>query len=213
MARIALWLGGAHHPFDEIREWQKAFLESEGHEVVAPAIKELLGPNPPEADLWILGGLVYSGMGSDYEPLTHEQARRLEERITLNQPLLSLHSVIGSWDERQELDEVWDGRWVWDSSRHSPVEPFTVKVKERNHPLTEGLSSFTVTDELYYNLRPPQKSLVVLTAEYAETQWPLAWTFRRHVYFGLGHDLRSWENPGTQRFFSNSVRFLTANRA
>lgn len=212
MARIALWLEGAHHPFDEIREWLRAFLEAQGHQVITPALKELLGPTPPDSDLWILGGLVYSGMGESYQPLTDEEAKRLQARITSQQPLLSLHSVIGSWEDRLELDEVWDGRWNWESSRHSPVEPFTVKVNEKNHPLAEGLSSFSVTDELYYNLRPPLKSMVILKADYENASWPLAWTFRRHVFFGLGHDLRSWENPGTQKFLSNCVRFLTASR-
>lgn len=208
MASIALWMEGAHHPFEEIREWQKDYLGNLGYDVFFAEIKDLLSPNPPEADLWILGGLVYSGMGEGYSPLTDSQAASLEARVNNRQPLLSLHCVVGCWDERKELDDVWDGRWDWETSRHSPVEPFQVRLAEPGHRLLDGMTDFTVTDELYYNLTPPKKSQVVLTAEYEGASWPLAWTSDQHIFFGLGHDLRSWLNPGTQTFFSNSVRVL-----
>jgi type 1 glutamine amidotransferase len=208
MATIALWMEGAHHPFEEIRAWQKEFLESLGHDVFLAEIKDLLGPTSPPADLWILGGLVYSGMGESYSPLTDDEAAALAARVSGRKPLLSLHCVVGCWDERAELDNVWDGRWDWQTSRHSPVEPFQVRIADTTHPLAQGMSDFTVTDELYYNLTPPKSSHVVLTAEYGGASWPLAWTSAGHVFFGLGHDLRSWNNKGTQTFFSNSVREL-----
>lgn len=208
MASIALWMEGAHHPFDEIREWQKLCLESLGHNVFFADIKELLSPTPPHSDLWILGGLVYSGMGEAYSPLTDEEAASLAARVSSREPLLSLHCVVGSWDDRLELNSVWDGRWDWETSRHSPVEPFQVRISDPAHPLTEGMSDFTVTDELYYNLTPPKNSHIVLTADYDGASWPLAWMTPGHVFFGLGHDLRSWQNSGTQKFFTNSVRVL-----
>lgn len=212
MARIAIWMEGAHHPFEEIRAWQKAFLERLGHDAFFADIRVLLSESPPASDLWILGGLVYSGMGESYAPLTGIEAERLIARGGKSQPMLSVHSVIGSWDDRPELDGVWDGRWNWDTSRHSTVEPFRVRPTPFLQSLVAGLDEFNVTDELYYNLTYPKVSTVVLTADYEGQEWPLAWASANHVYMGLGHDLRSWNCPGTQVFFGNAVRYLLGER-
>jgi uncharacterized protein len=210
MALIAVWLEGAHHPFEDQKRWYESFLTSRGHCVVFPSISELLSDPRLNADLWILGGLVYSGMGEAYQPLCPEEADALISRIDRGLPLLALHSVVGSWDERPELDSVWDGRWDWSESRHSPIEPFQVRVTDPEHPLNEGLSDFVITDELYYNLHPPLVSTVVLSAEYEGRTWPLAWASPNRVYFGLGHDLRSLENPNYGVFVSNALKVLLA---
>lgn len=211
MATIDVWLEGAHHPFEENGAWYGAHLCALGHEVRFPDLDTLLAPDAPEADLWILGGLVYSAMGDGYRPLTEAQADKLKARVAHGRPLLALHCVIGSWSERPEFDTLWDGRWDWETSNHSPVEPFPVRIADPDHPLTAGLADFEVVDELYYNLRPTRDSHIVLEADYEGKRWPLAWCREKpgpYVFLGLGHDLRSLGNPAYAAFLDNALDYL-----
>lgn len=199
---------GAHHAFAEQLEWHMDFCRACGHEPVSLSLDDLLGDEGQSCSLWVMAGLVYSGMGDNYKGLSQDQAGALLARRQESKPLIALHSVVGGWDDRPELDEVWDGRWDWSQSRHSPVEPFPVKVADPSHPLAAGLSDFEITDELYYNLHAPQRSHVVLNADYQGQEWPLAWTSGGLVYFGLGHDMRALENSSYQGFLRSAYSYL-----
>lgn len=196
---VALWFEGSHHDFDATARWFCDALSDEG---LRPARRTLEQALTVPADLVVFGGLVYSGTEGYTTP--QDIASRLR---AVRSPILALHSVLGSWDDVAELDEFWDGRWVWGTSDHSPVESFPVRVLE-GHPLMLGLSDFTTTDELYYKLRTPHRSEVLLEAEYAGERWPLAWTRPGYVYCGLGHDVAALENPPTREFVIRMVRGL-----
>ncbi|CAN5544037.1 hypothetical protein BH11ARM2_BH11ARM2_38420 [soil metagenome] len=203
--QVSLWLEGSHHPFDEIAEWFCNFLSAEGMEACRVCLDEALDG---ESDLVVLGGLVYS------ETIGYRQPAGLTERLEALRrriPMLALHSVLGSWDDVPELDEFWDGRWNWENSRHSPIEPFQVK-SCGGHSITDSLADFKTTDELYYNLRPPKTSRVLLEAEYWGVLWPLAWTAGNYVYCGLGHDVAALDHAPVRQFLLRTVHHLTAQK-
>ena len=60
---------------------------------------------------------------------------------------------------------------------HPPACRFRVDVRDRSHPVTQGLeASFEIEDEPYFiELRAPSAAHILLTADYGEAgQWPVA---------------------------------------
>ncbi len=101
------------------------------------------------------------------------------------------------WPEyRQICRRVWDHDA---GSGHDKYGPFIVKVADTNHELTNGLSDFETTDELYYRQSgdAPIHPLLVAQSKDTGTEEPLAWiyTYGKGRVFQtlLGHDVKSLE--------------------
>lgn len=204
-----LWAEGAHHPFEEIAPELRIQLEQATGGTVQLVTAEQLGHEP--CDLLVMAGLLYSGV-EGYQPLSAKQKEALLDHTREGKPSLGLHCVIGSFDEWPEAVELFDGLWDWSKSKHSPVEEFAVAPIPGAHPAVEGLEPFHVVDELYYDLVYPKGSVVAMTARYQGEDWPLAWFAERGAakigFLGLGHDLRSIQNPGYRRLLRQSVAWL-----
>lgn len=216
MALVDLWFEGGHHPFAEQAVWFRDLVEELGH---TPRLKDrdtIFADSEDRPDLLVVGALYWSGLGETYRPLADAEMAYLKSHIAKGRPVLANHCVIGSFDERPELYDLWDGLWRWGESSHSPVEEFDVKVLAGSHAVVEGMSDFRIKDELYYNLKNPSRSRVVMEAEYDGGRWPLAWIRggdvsadpARVVFSGLGHDMDSLASPSLRRFLENSVRWL-----
>lgn len=213
---VDLWFEGGHHPFEQQSVWFRNLVEELGH---TPRLKNrhsVFADVETRPDLLVVGALYWSGLGETYRPMTDGELGYLKDHLADGRPLLVNHCAIGSFDDRPELYEVWDGLWEWDKSKHSPVEEFEVKVLAGSHPVVDGLRDFRIKDELYYNLKNPSRSRVVMEAEYDGGRWPLAWLRggdatdepARVVYSGLGHDMDSLASGSLRRFLANSVRWL-----
>lgn len=53
---------------------------------------------------------------------------------------------------------------------------YTIKIADTNHPVTKGLSDFELKDEIYYFLQLRENVKPLITTDYADGTWPLAWT-------------------------------------
>jgi len=103
-------------------------------------------------------------------------------------------------------------------SGHAPRHCFAVKLTDRNHPVTQGMSeSFTVSDELYHSLRMSPDVHVLATA-YDDPKnggtgkdEPLIWTNGygkgRVFYTALGHDVSAMQEPGLVSSFARGVEW------
>ncbi|HTU27157.1 MAG TPA: ThuA domain-containing protein, partial [Pirellulales bacterium] len=104
-------------------------------------------------------------------------------------------------------------RRVWDhslapasgkmKSAHDPYGPLRVDIAAANHPVTQGLSSFATTDELYFNQQGTEPIEVLATAhsKVTDRDEPIAFVYRygaaRVFQTLLGHDGASLRAPGT----------------
>jgi type 1 glutamine amidotransferase len=119
--------------------------------------------------------------------------------------------------ERLYLDD--DGKEVklasgkGDSSGHRYTGPFTVTVRDSEHPITKGMPKewLHVRDELYDNMRGPIENVKVLATAYSDkakngtgVHEPMIWTVSygkgRVFHTPMGHDanaMRCWGFAGT----------------
>jgi type 1 glutamine amidotransferase len=134
--------------------------------------------------------------------------------------LVSLHHSIANyqaWDEWEALvggryylaDKVVNGvqkkRCLW---KHDVDVPVKVAAQ---HPVTTGLSDFTIHDETYkgYDVSPGVQ--VLLTTDEPTSSKELAWakTYEkaRVVYLQLGHDHLAYEDANFRKLVANAIRW------
>jgi len=228
MAKVQIWGGGPYHPFKAQAEVLGKALESLGHGPQYSESREVLGPDHLKTcDLLVLMGLDCRGServraeawedraraGETYKPLDENQAKGLKAHAREGKPILVLHAGLISFDERKELKDIYDGRWILDKSFHPELHEFPVKVIAMDHPVCHGLSDFKIEDELYCDLVKPTQSTVLLEATWKGQAQPLAWCREteaggRFVYIALGHDMRAWGNPALIKLHENAVKWL-----
>lgn len=100
-----------------------------------------------------------------------------------------------------------------DGSGHRYVGPFTVTIRDPEHPITKGMPKewLHVRDELYDNMRGPIENVKVLATAYSDKEKkgtgvhePMIWTVSygkgRVFHTPMGHDanaMRCWGFAGT----------------
>ena len=96
-----------------------------------------------------------------------------------------------------------------ESSGHRYSGPFTVKVRDADHPITKGMPKewMHVKDELYDNMRGPIENVTVLATAYSKgtkAHEPMIWTVAyekgRVFHTPMGHDataMKCWGFAGT----------------
>lgn len=88
-------------------------------------------------------------------------------------------------------------------------ETITVSPTDVDHPITAGLSPWTMVDETYDMADADQGSEVLLTTDHPKSMKTLAWTrtYRRSRVFccELGHDHLAWQDPNFRTVLERGV--------
>jgi type 1 glutamine amidotransferase len=137
--------------------------------------------------------LFYTDVGA----LTDAQEEGLLDFIRRGGGFFGLHTAAASFRDRAGYHAMLNGFF----GGHSKYMDFEVTIIDPEHPITRGLSVFTVKDELYYLRHDPAKSHHLMQA-YDPTRdesYVMAFTHTygqgRVFYFALGHDMAVLEHP------------------
>jgi hypothetical protein len=100
--------------------------------------------------------------------------------------------------ENREFDYYHDQRI---NVHFTPVE----------HPITEGLSAWTLTDETYDMADAGQGSEILMTTDHSKSMATIAWTRaigQARVFCNeLGHDHQAWEHPTFRTVLERGIRW------
>ncbi len=228
MARISIWGGVPNHPTR--RQAEAIAAELPEHDLTYSVELDALRPRGLEGiDLLVVAGCRYSRIAEApwiqywedpdapqlvYESLSTAEIEGLAGFVRQGGSLLCHHIGLGTFDDHDELTELFDGRWVWGRSTHAPepLPEFLVKIAGPSHPITAGLQPFGTVDELYAEIVLPQRSQVLLTSEQFGKTWPVAWVREygagRIVTCTLGHDMRAFESEGYRELLRRIVAWL-----
>jgi type 1 glutamine amidotransferase len=112
-----------------------------------------------------------------------------------------VHFACGAFQEWPEFRQL-AGR-VWDPALrgHDPHGTFRVDIVDPGHPITKGMSSFRIVDELYTCLvgDRPVETLATARSKVDGKDYPMAFVFPfgkgRVFHSPLGHDVKAFGNP------------------
>jgi len=124
------------------------------------------------------------------------------------------------WPEyRKMVRRVWDHmpKDGQPKSGHDSFGKFDVLVTELQHPITEGLKRFEVTDELYFNQQgsEPVEALIAAESKVTKRLEPLAWASNygkgRVFQTLLGHSEKTYDTFETREMLRRATAW-TAGR-
>ena len=146
----------------------------------------------------------------NYDPLKDEERAKanLTRFVKEGGGLVVIHYASGAfegWDEFRNLVGRTQGK------RHDKRGPFTVKIVNRQHPITRGLDDLQVDDELFIGLTGDRPIELLATARSKITgkDHPMAFVFNygrgRVFHTALGHDLKAITMPDTSKLIGRGA--------
>lgn len=214
--RAILLSGGIYHDFDRMSAATAGILATAGltTEIVASPADLVAALARGPVDLVVVQALRWQMLGNEkYEPFRAEWAYRtgpdliaaLTEHVTSGGGLMALHTACICFDDWPGWHDLLGGGWVWGQSFHAPGLEEVQVARFAAHPVTDGVSAFTVTDEHYRDLALGPHALVLAEGRAAAgVAHPVAWGREagfagRAVALTTGHDVKSLTEPAQAR--------------
>lgn len=129
--------------------------------------------------------------------------------------LLGLHTACICFDDWPEWKEILGGVWIWGQSSHPPLGPISVETTAEEHPLTEGIDTFEIVDEVFSDLAVSSfiRPLLVARPDGTPEAKPVLWTHEygngRVVFDALGHNRSSIENNTHSQILRHAATWAT----
>lgn len=151
-----------------------------------------------------------TGPNSDYRWMTPEQEQAVVEFVEGGGGFLNLHNSMGLYPEGGPYLELVGGRYAG----HGPLERFHVEVVDPNHPVTRGVTGFTVADEQHTPPYDAARCHLLLRNRTLDGKVVAAagWTREpgdgRLCYLANGHTREALRHPMFQRVMCNALEWL-----
>ena len=164
--------------------------------------------------------LLVVNIGNPAEPRPPERmdaaAAGLARHLAGGGGLLGIHCSSTSLTGMRQWPGILGGRWVRGRTMHPPQDECVVSMTSAAHPITRGLTDFTVVDERYSYLETTPDVTVLYEHRFEDEAHPLVWAREagpgRVVYDALGHHVGSYDAPGHRALLERAMEWLTGAR-
>lgn len=141
------------------------------------------------------------------EDLTPDQAKGLMGGIIGGKGFVGVHSAADSFKNTPGYLNMVGGKFL----THPNYWPqLTINIKNRWHPVCEGLEDFSIEEELYL-METYGHFEVLMSTWFKGFERPMTWVkpygHGRVVYTAFGHGQPQTENPNVQKLIVNAVRW------
>jgi type 1 glutamine amidotransferase len=148
------------------------------------------------------------GDGKPFMWMTEEQQRAVVEFVEGGGGFLNLHNSMGLYPDDGPYLKLVGGAYTG----HGPLERFCVEVVDHEHPVTRGVSVFTVADEQHAPTYDETKVHLLLQSRSDEGKVAAAgWTREpgqgRLCHLASGHTRESLLHPMYQRLLRNAIEW------
>jgi len=178
----------------------------------------------PEANKMITSGeagkydlLVFYDM---IQPVSEETKASYINLTKTGIPLLFLHHSLASYQNWTEFEKLLGGKYVLKGANIPESQLSTykhdvwveIKAAGPGHPVTKGLESFRLFDEVYGNYTVGAGSKPLLTTTHPESTPVIAWENRYNsskiIYLQPGHDKNSYNHPQFRKLLLQAILYL-----
>jgi len=152
-------------------------------------------------------------------PAPGEAARaNLRRFVAGGKGLVLAHFACGAWQDWPEFENLAGRAWDPKLRGHDPRGPFTVSIKDPQHPITAGLKDFETDDELYTCLAgdAPIRVLATARSKVDQIDYPMAFVLDygqgRVFHSPLGHDPKAFEAAGVGELFRRGCLWVAGEK-
>jgi len=135
--------------------------------------------------------------------------------------LVALHHAEGAFNTWEDYRQIIGARYPlkpqeidgvhFETGVYQHDVDMNIKIVDRNHPITKGLSDFTIHDETYKGLWFAKDNHVLLTTDNPKNDPTVCWIrpcdHTRIVFLQLGHDGKAYANPNYRELIVRSIRW------
>ena len=150
-----------------------------------------------------------AGLVPDQEMISRGRVN-LSAALARGIAVLGVHTAAASLRDYPEFRQVLGGEWVRERSWHPDFGELTIHPQP--HPFTTHCPEFTTQDERYTDLDIDEHVKPLATTNDDDRTHLLTWTTphptSRIIYHGLGHDQRTYDSLGHQRFLRQLMAHL-----
>jgi type 1 glutamine amidotransferase len=158
--------------------------------------------------------------------ITEAQKARFLAFLNRGKGLVVLHHALVAYQDWPEYERIVGGRYpepdparpglVTEQVGYEHDVEIPIVVAARDHPVTAGMSGFTIRDEIYWGFRVGQNVTPLLTTTHPKSGKPLAWTRTegrsRVVVIQPGHGSPAFANAEYRRLLARSIRWASGQR-
>jgi type 1 glutamine amidotransferase len=156
--------------------------------------------------------------------ITETQKARFLSLFDKGIGLVVLHHALVSYQHWPDYERIIGGRYPEEDGKNGVVSEqvgyqhdmdVPVVIVAKGHPVTAGLTDFTIRDEIYWGFRVGADVKPLVTTTHPKSGKPLAWTRTekksRVVYIQGGHGPEAFTNANYRQLLAQSISW-TANR-
>ena len=165
---------------------------------------------------WNYDVMVFYNMGQEMSPKRRKNFLALLDRGVGVVVLHHTMCAYQNWPEFKQITgtkyytkEATEGGIVHKAGTYLHDIDMNVRVADRNHPITQGLSDFTIHDEGYKNCWFAEDNHVLLTTDHPASDTTIGWVRQygksRVCTIQLGHDSKAYENPNYRQLIDRAI--------
>jgi type 1 glutamine amidotransferase len=210
----ALYLHGGwpgHRPH-EVAEWAHGVMGELGFEVDAIQDPHLFDQDLRRYDLIVIGWT----QAMTTEDLTEAVERRLHEAVLAGTGLAGWHGMAASFRSSLQFSLLAGASFLEHPGGEGVPVPYTIKIVDRDHLVTEGVDDIEIASEQYYmHIDPSAHVLATSTFSGEHFPWlegvvmPAAyvrqWGDGRVFYATPGHDPSELQIPPVERLIRQGL--------
>jgi type 1 glutamine amidotransferase len=154
-----------------------------------------------------------------WQTITSEQAKIFADCIREGKPVVALHHSICAFDDWPEYWNIIGGKYfhkvtTFNGREYQPCSyihdlHFDVRIADKKHPVTKGLSDFPMFDETYKGYYVEDGVTPLLTTDEPSSTPTIGWAKKygksRIVVLQSGHDVPTFENPDFRKLLKQSI--------
>jgi len=203
------------HLWEESARANQAILQASDRFDVAISADKNVFASPKLTDYDVL--VLNFGFWTEPDPSAESKAGLLEY-VKGGGNVVALHFACSAFQEWKEFGDMLGRVWVKGVGGHGPYGGFTVKIKDTDHPVTQGLKDFKTEDELYAKLSGNAEIQVLATADSDWSGKTEPIVFVRNYGKGrvlqnvLGHGIDSKQNPAYQQLLRRCVEWAATGK-
>lgn len=158
-----------------------------------------------------------------YDSITPLQQKVYIDLLKKGKSMIFLHHAIVSYQRWPEFIKIVGGQYHTDpvivngdtlkaDYQHDVRMP--IKVENKDHPITNGISDFEIFDEVYSNVEILPGVKPLLRCTHPKSMRYVAWTNSygnsEVVYIQLGHGRSGYNNPNFQKLIRQAIEWSAA---